>query len=167
MNAPVRLRLGLVHLETNRDFLQIPGTYPDEEDLEDEELIQQQHAQGIFDLRRLVASLVSPLAIEEQKLRDSCWFNSRIKRQRVILKTKQNSPATVETNLQKLEYANFPASIRVLISLCWLAVSALIAQLRTDRCAQRVSQAHLRHRELSEAAARPQPNALVGSGRRG
>ncbi|CBK25351.2 uncharacterized protein [Blastocystis hominis] len=101
MNAPVRIRLGLVHLETNRDFLQIPGSYPDEEDLEDEELIQQQHAQGVFDLH----------AIEEQKLRDSCWFNSSIKRQRVILKTKQNSPATVEANLQKLEYTQFPASI--------------------------------------------------------
>lgn len=54
MNAPVRIRLGLVHLETNRDFLQIPGSYPDEEDLEDEELIQQQHAQGVFDLHRFL-----------------------------------------------------------------------------------------------------------------
>lgn len=56
MNAPVRIRLGLVHLETNRDFLQIPGTYPDEEDLEDEELIRQQHAQGVFDLHRFPVS---------------------------------------------------------------------------------------------------------------
>ena len=38
--ALVRIRLGLVHLETNRDFLQIPGTYPDEEDMEDEETIK-------------------------------------------------------------------------------------------------------------------------------
>lgn len=54
--ALVRIRLGLVHLETNRDFLQIPGTYPDEEDMEDEETTKAEHAKGNHDLHGAIRS---------------------------------------------------------------------------------------------------------------
>lgn len=82
----------------------------------------------------------------------------------MILKTKQNSPATVEANLQKLEYTQFPASI-IVLSLSHLligVVSAALAELRAHRGAQLLPQAHLRDRELPEAAARPEPDAVVG-----
>ena len=46
----VRIRLGLAHYETYRDFLQIPGNYPDDEDLEEIKTIESQYAQGNYDL---------------------------------------------------------------------------------------------------------------------
>ena len=43
----------------------------------------------------------------------SYWFNSSVKTQRVILKTRANTPAAVESKLQKLQYTNYPESIIV------------------------------------------------------
>lgn len=46
----VRIRIGLVHYETYRDFLQIPGNYPDDEDMAEIKAIDNQYAQGNYDL---------------------------------------------------------------------------------------------------------------------
>lgn len=46
----VRIRIGLVHYETYRDFLQIPGNYPDDEDMAEIKAIDNQYAQGNCDL---------------------------------------------------------------------------------------------------------------------
>lgn len=61
MDASMRIRFGIVHLvstssyldkqETNRDFLQIPGTCPDDEDIEDMKAIEAEHQRGNYDLR--------------------------------------------------------------------------------------------------------------------
>lgn len=47
----------------------------------------------------------------------SYWFNSSVKTQRVILKTRANTPAAVESKLQKLQYTHYPESIIVQINL--------------------------------------------------
>lgn len=46
----VRIRIGIAHYETYRDFLQIPGNYPDDEDLEEIKAIENQYSQGNLDL---------------------------------------------------------------------------------------------------------------------
>ena len=50
MNGIVRIRIGLAHYETYRDFLQIPGNYPDDEDLAEIKAIESQYSQGNYDL---------------------------------------------------------------------------------------------------------------------
>ena len=44
MLGNVRIRIGLVHYETYRDFLQIPGNYPDDEDLAEIKAIEEEYA---------------------------------------------------------------------------------------------------------------------------
>ena len=58
---------------------------------------------------------ISCLELEETKLSQSYWFNSSYKTQRVILKTRANTPGAVEQKLQKLKYTEFPESIIVMI----------------------------------------------------
>lgn len=43
----------------------------------------------------------------------SYWFNSSVRSQKVILKTRANTPAAVESKLQKLQYSNYPETIIV------------------------------------------------------
>ena len=50
MLGNVRIRIGLVHYETYRDFLQIPGNYPDDEDLAEIKAIEEKYANGNTDL---------------------------------------------------------------------------------------------------------------------
>lgn len=50
MLGNVRIRIGLVHYETYRDFLQIPGNYPDDEDLVEIKAIEEEYAKGNTDL---------------------------------------------------------------------------------------------------------------------
>ena len=50
MMGIVRVRVGIAHYETYRDFLQIPGNFPDDEDLDEMKAIDSQYAQGNYDL---------------------------------------------------------------------------------------------------------------------
>lgn len=111
----VRIRIGLVHHETYRDFLQIPGNYPDDEDMAEIKAIDNQYAQGNYDLHSMTFSTILLSELEEEKLMQSYWFNSTIRTQKVILKTRANTPAAVESKLQKLKYTAYPNSIIVMI----------------------------------------------------
>lgn len=95
--------------------MQIPGTYPDDEDNEQYQAIQKEHAAGNYDLHRSLFDSDSLLVMEEAKLESSCWFNSSMKTQRVILKTRQNTPPNIESKLQKLQYTHYPESIIVFL----------------------------------------------------
>ena len=50
MTGVVRVRIGIAHYETYRDFLQIPGNFPDDEDLDEIKAIENQYAKGNYDL---------------------------------------------------------------------------------------------------------------------
>ena len=133
MNALVRIRFGIVQLvpspasphpqETNRDFLQIPGTSPDDEDIEDQRAIDALHAAGDNDLE-----------------------------------------AAAEHASKRGGEAAAAALWRV---PCEHRVSSALAELYTAGGDELVSQAGVLHWKLPEAAARTQPDAVVGSRKRG
>ena len=166
MNALVRIRFGIVQLvpspasphpqETNRDFLQIPGTSPDDEDIEDQRAIDALHAAGDNDLRR---SLSLPL-----KCSAGAETTAGVGMVQQQQETARDREAAAEHASERGGEAASAALWRV---PCEHRVSSALAELYTAGGDELVSQAGVLHWKLPEAAARTQPDAVVGSRKRG